>query len=119
MLSERVSAQWRHRLFIGYAVAMLLVFLTPTPDTGIEFSYIDKVAHFGLFFGFTLLFYLDRHARLGRIFLISVIFAAAIELVQWGLPFREVELADFIAGSAGAGLAAVALLLLGGQRQEP
>ncbi len=119
-LSDRVTPQWRHRLFIGYAAAMVLAFLTPTPDTGIEFSYIDKAVHFGLFFGFTLLFYLDRHARLGWIFLISVIFAAAIELVQWVVPFREVELADFIAGSAGAALAAAALLLLGrhGRRRD-
>jgi VanZ family protein len=112
-LPDRLTPQWRHRLFVGYAVAMLLAFLTPTPNTGIEFSYIDKVAHFGLFFGFTLLFYLDRHAGLGRIFLISVIFAVAIELVQWVLPFRDVEVADVLAGAAGAALATVALRLLG------
>lgn len=110
MLSERLPPQWRHRLFVAYAVAMILAFLIPTPDTGIEFSYIDKAVHFGLFFGFTLLFYLDRHLSLGRIFLVSATFAAVVELVQWALPFRDVELADFVAGAAGAGLATLILL---------
>jgi len=110
-LFDRLRPEWRHRLFVGYAVALVLVFLTPTPDTGIEFSYIDKAVHFGLFFGFALMFYLDRRGSPGRTFLISAAFAAVVELVQWALPFREVELADFIAGAGGAALATVALLL--------
>lgn len=110
-LSDRLTSEWCHRLFVAYAVAMLLVFLTPTPDTGIQFGYIDKAVHFGLFFGFALMFYLDRHGSPGRMFLISAAFAAVVELVQWVLPFRDVELADFIAGAAGAALATVILLL--------
>jgi hypothetical protein len=110
-LSERLPPEWRHRLFIAYAVTMVVVFLTPTPDIGIEFGYIDKAVHFGLFFGFALMLYLDRRVSPGWTFLISAIFAAGVELVQWVLPFREVELADFIAGAAGAALATVILLL--------
>ncbi len=110
-LSDRLRPEWRHRLFIVYVLAMLLVFLIPTPDTGIEVRNIDKAVHFLLFFGFGLMFYLDRHRGPGRIFLISAGFAAVIELVQWVLPFRDVELADFLAGAAGAALAAVLLLL--------
>ncbi len=110
-LSDRLTPEWRHRLFLAYAVAMLLVFMTPTPETGIEFSYVDKAVHFGLFFGFALMFYLDRRVTPGRTFLISAIFAAGVELVQWVLPFRDVELADFIAGAAGAALATVILLV--------
>ena len=110
-LSDRLTPEWRHRLFLAYAVAMLLVFMTPTPETGIEFSYVDKAVHFGLFFGFALMFYLDRRVSPGRTFLISAIFAAGVELVQWVLPFRDVELADFVAGAAGAALATVILLV--------
>jgi VanZ family protein len=110
-VSDRLTPQWRHRLFVVYAVAMLLVFLTPTPDIGVEFSYIDKAVHFGLFFGFALMFYLDRRANPWRTLLISAILAAGVELVQWVLPFRDVELTDFLAGSAGAALATVILLL--------
>jgi VanZ family protein len=111
-LLDRLTPEWRHRLFVAYAVAMLLVFLTPSPDVGIEFGYVDKALHFGLFFGFALMFYLDRRRGPGRMFLISAAFAAVVELAQWVLPFREVELADFIAGAAGAALATVAVLLL-------
>ena len=110
-ISDRLTPQWRHRLFVAYAVAMLAIFLIPTPNIGIEFGYIDKAVHFALFFGFALMFHLDRRVTPGRTFLISAIFAAGVELVQWVLPFREVELADFMAGAAGAALATVILLL--------
>jgi VanZ family protein len=111
-LSDRLTPQWRHRLFTLYLVVMMLVFLAPTPDTGfIESRFIDKVVHFVLFFGFAVLFYVDRAATAGRTFLISAAFAACIELVQWVLPFRSHEFADFVAGSAGAGLAAVLMLM--------
>jgi VanZ family protein len=110
-LSDRLTPEWRHRLFIAYAVAMLLTFLTPTPDFGIEFGYIDKAVHFGLFLGFALMFHLDRRGSPWWTLLISAILAAGVELVQWVLPFREVELGDFIAGAAGAALGAVLVLL--------
>jgi VanZ family protein len=111
-LSDRLTPQWRHRLFVAYVVAMVLVLLTPTPDTGVEFSHIDKVAHFLLFFGFALVYFFDRKANPGRMFLMSALFAAAVELVQWVLPFRDVQLADFVAGAAGAGAGAVLVLLI-------
>jgi hypothetical protein len=112
-LSDRLTPQWRHRLFIAYLVVMMLVFLTPTSDFGfIESRFIDKVVHFMLLFGFAVFFHLDRAAAPGRIFLISAAFAAGVELVQWMLPFREAEWGDLVAGAAGAALAAVSLLLI-------
>jgi VanZ family protein len=110
-LSDRLTPKWRHRLFVAYLVGMMLVFLIPTPETGIEWSYIDKAVHFVLFLGFALVFYVDRQTHPGWMFLTSVMFAAGIELIQWVLPYRDVELADFIAGAAGAALATVILLL--------
>jgi hypothetical protein len=71
-LFDHLKPEWRHRLFIAYAVAMLLVFLIPTPDTGIEVRNVDKAVHFLLFFGFALMFYLDRHRGPGRVIIISV-----------------------------------------------
>lgn len=111
-LSDRLPPKWRHRLFVAYAVAMALVFLTPTPDTGIESRYIDKAVHFGLFFGFALVFHFDRRTTPGRTFLMSTIFAAGIEVVQGILPFRSAEWRDFVAGSTGAALATLILLLI-------
>jgi VanZ family protein len=109
-LSARLSPQWRHRLFLAYAVAMLLVFLTPTPDVEVpEWRFTDKAVHFGLFFGFGLLFHLDRAPSPAKTFLISALFAAGVELVQWFLPFRDLEWSDFLAGAAGAALAAASI----------
>lgn len=111
-LPDRLRPEWRHRLFVAYAVAMILVFLIPTPDTGVEVRHIDKAVHFGLFFGFALMYYVDRRIAPGRMFLISAVFAAGVELVQWVLPFRDVEFADFAAGALGAGFATILVLLL-------
>jgi VanZ family protein len=110
-LTDRLPSKWRHRLFIAYLVFMLVVFLTPTPETGIELTYFDKLVHFGLFFGFALFLYIDRAPSAPRTFLISIMFAAGVELAQAFLPFREVEWADFIAGAAGAGFAVLAILV--------
>jgi VanZ family protein len=102
----------RHRIFVAYVVVMVLVFLLPVPTTPLaESRHVDKLIHFGVFLGFALLFYVDRHWRVWWTFLISVAFAGGIELVQWNLPYREGDWWDFLAGAAGAGLgAAVALV---------
>ena len=92
---------------------MVLVFLLPVPPSPLtESNQFDKVVHFGIFLGFALLFNFDRHLRVGWTFLISVAFAAGIELVQWVLPYREGDWLDFIAGAAGAGLGVLLVLLI-------
>jgi VanZ family protein len=109
-LADWLTPQWRHRLFLAYVAVMVLIFLTPTPDLEMDWRYVDKAVHFALFFGFALVFFFDRRASPGRTFLVSCIFAAGVELVQWVLPFRDVELADFLAGAAGAALVTMILL---------
>ena len=110
-MKKDIPAQWRHRLFIAYVICMVLLFLTPTPDLGLEeLSHIDKVVHLGLFFGFALLFYLDRSMSPPRIFLISTLFAGTIELIQWLLPFRDLEWGDFLASAGGAALASLLVI---------
>ena len=113
----------RHRIFVGYVVAMVLVFLLPVPTTPLaESRHVDKVIHFGVFLGFALLFYVDRHWRVWQTFLIAVAFAGGIELVQWTLPYREGDWWDFVAGAAGAGLGAVVALVFerqAGRMAEP
>jgi VanZ family protein len=90
---------------VGYVVVMVLMFLVPVPSTPLtESNQFDKVVHFGSFLGFSLLFYLDRASRVAWTLLISFAFAAAIELVQWILPYRDADWWDFFAGAAGAAL---------------
>ncbi len=105
--------EWRHKVFIGYVAVMVLVFLLPVPTTPLaESRHVDKLVHFGIFLGFALLFYVDRHWRPGGTFLVSTLFAGAIELVQWRLAYREGDWVDFTAGTAGAGLGTVLVVLL-------
>jgi VanZ family protein len=113
-LSKHPAPELRHKVFIGYVAVMVLVFLLPVPATPLEESkYVDKLVHFGIFLAFALLFYIDRHWRAWWwMFLISVAFAGAIELVQWALPYREGDWVDFVAGVVGAGLGAVLVLLM-------
>ena len=94
---------------------MVLVFLVPVPTTPLaELSHVDKLVHFGVFLGFALLFYIDidRASRTGWTLLTSFAFAAAIELVQWVLPYREGDWWDFVAGAAGASVGAFLVLLI-------
>ncbi|MEP7228107.1 MAG: VanZ family protein [Gemmatimonadales bacterium] len=92
---------------------MVLVFLLPVPRSPLtESNQFDKVVHFGIFLGFALLFYFDRRLSVGWTLLISVAFAAGIELVQWVLPYRQGDWLDLIAGAAGAGLGVVLVLLI-------
>jgi VanZ family protein len=111
-LPVRLTPEWRHKIFVGYVVVIVLVFLVPVPTTPLaETRYVDKLIHFGVFLGFALLFYMDRRSSWGWMLLISFAFAGGIELVQWILPYREGDWWDFVAGAAGAGLGAVIVLL--------
>ena len=109
---ERGSwASTRHQLFVSYVVLMLLAFLLPVPNSPVaETNGIDKLVHFGIFLGFALLFYADKHSKPWRTFLLSAAFAGAIELVQGLLPYRDGDWLDFIAGSGGAALGTVIVL---------
>ena len=118
--SEHRGARWRHTVFIGYVLVMVLVFLLPVPTTPLEESrHVDKVVHFGIFLGFAMLFYIDRRPRTKWTLLVSFAFAAAIEVVQWVVPYREGDWWDFVAGVAGACVGAVLLLLIERRRLPP
>jgi VanZ family protein len=107
------GTQRRHRFFLAYVVAMMLAFLVPVPTTPLaEVRHVDKLVHFGVFFGFALLFYIDRHWRAWWIFLVGVAFAGAIELVQWFLPYRDADWLDLLAGAAGTAVGILLMLLI-------
>ena len=112
-LPDTPRSSRRHKIFILYVVVMLLAFLLPTPSTPLaESQHFDKVVHFGIFLGFALVFYGDRHATAWRTFLISAAFAGGIELVQSTLPYRQGDWLDWAAGTAGSGLGTLFVLWL-------
>ena len=111
-VSGKLSAR-RHHLFVGYVILMLVAFLVPVPTSPVaEANQVDKLVHFGIFLGFALLFYGDKHAKSWWIFFLSAAFAGAIELVQALLPYRDGDWLDFVAGSAGAALGTLLILWL-------
>lgn len=92
---------------------MVLVFLLPVPSTPLaESQHFDKLVHFAIFLVFVVLFHVDHPARVRWTLLISFAFAAAIELVQSLLPYREGSWWDFVAGAAGATLGTLLMLLI-------
>jgi VanZ family protein len=112
-LFEHPTRDWRHKVFLLYVAVMMLVFLLPVPAAPLaESKYMDKLVHLCIFLGFAALFYIDRHWKVWWTFLISVAFAAGIELAQWTLPYREGDWLDFVAGAVGAALGAVLVLLM-------
>lgn len=112
-LSPEEGSVLRHKIFVGYVALMVLVFLAPVPTTPLaESDHADKLVHFGIFLGFALLFQVDRGLKVWWAILTSFAFAAAIELVQWVLPYREGDWWDFVAGAAGATSGAVLMLLI-------
>jgi VanZ family protein len=108
---ERATAVWWHRAFLLYVAVMLMLFLLPVPfATQAETKHLDKVVHFGIFLGFALLFWIDRHPGPLATFLVSAAFAGSIELVQHALPYRHGDWTDFAVGTLGAGVGLMGLL---------
>jgi VanZ family protein len=96
---------------------MLLLFFLPIPKAPFDTPrQTDKVVHGALFLGFAVLYRLDHWPSRIRVILVSAAFAAAVELVQGMTRYRSAELADFLAGTAGA--VAGMLLLEAGRRKS-
>ena len=105
--SEHPGPAWRHTAFVAYVLFMLVLFLLPVPAGPLEeTTHIDKVVHFGVFLGFTVLFHLDRASGPAPALLASLALAAAIEVLQLLLPYRKGDWYDLAAGAAGASIGA-------------
>ena len=117
--ADRAGPLRGKHLFIGYVVLMLLVFLPPVPPTPVkEPQHFDKVVHFGIFLGFALLYRTVHAAGALRAMLTSFAFAAAIELAQWALPYREGDWWDLAADMAGAISGAFLVYAIESQRKR-
>ena len=105
--SRHTRPAWRHRAFVSYVLFMLLLFLLPVPSGPLEETrHFDKAVHFSVFLGFALFFHLDSASGPAPTLLASAAFAAAIEVLQWLLPYRAGDWWDFLAGAAGGSIGA-------------
>ncbi len=102
------NAEPRRAIFVLYVLAMVLLFLLPVPPRlNRAAGQFDGAVHFGVFLGFSLLYRLGRRPAVARALLVSVLLAGGVELVQWALPYRGGQWADFAFGAAGAGAGVV------------
>ncbi len=110
--------RYRRALLGTYAVAMLTLTMAPMPHMGGLATGLDKLVHLGMFGALAALVHWNlipaiRRARAATIALLTAVLAAGlIEILQGRLPYRDGDLADFLAGAAGALLGAVAATLL-------
>ena len=99
---------------------MLVLFLLPMPSAPLdETTHLDKAVHLGVFLGFALLFHFDTAAGAGTTLLVSSAFAAAIEAVQWLVPYRGSDWWDFAAGAVGGGIGGALILWNNRRRRAP
>ena len=109
--SWHTGLAWRHKALVGYVLFMLLLFLLPVPGGPLEeVNHFDKAVHLSVFLGFALLFHLDRASGAALTLLASFAFAAAIEVLQWLLPYRSGDWWDLAAGAAGGSIGAALVL---------
>ena len=100
----------QRRVWLGvYVVALLVLTLAPVPALARRVAatdHLDKVVHFVLLGGLTVMLYwnlaTEGHPPLGRVVGPATAFAALIELLQAPLPYRSMDLWDFVWGAAGA-----------------
>lgn len=96
------------RILIGaYAGGVLVLTLAPLPaGAGGLPRWFDKVVHFGLFVGLSLLLYWNlsdgARPRFASVVGWVAVTAGAIELVQSPLAFRSGDVWDFAWGAVGA-----------------
>ena len=95
-----------------YVVALLALTLAPLPAVANHLAatdHFDKVAHFFLLGGLTVMLYwvmaTEGHPPMGRVVGPATAFAALIELLQAPLPYRTTDFWDFVWGTVGAFLA--------------
>lgn len=112
------ARRYRHALLGAYAVALLVLTLAPMPATGGLATGLDKLIHVGLFGALAMLVHWNLVPTMHRslaatvAFLSAVLTAGMIEILQDPLPYRDGDLLDFLAGTAGGVLGAVAATLI-------
>jgi len=90
-----LASLFRILFFIALAVSLHL-FLAQGLNSGISIPHIDKVAHFIVFFGLSLLFDLGFSQSKSRALLLALFYGIAVEWLQSFIPGRQASIPDII-----------------------
>ena len=96
-----LSASYYRWLFFIALVVSGYLFFQQGEHSGINFPHLDKIAHFIVFAGLTLLVDLAFRLPLLICFVLLTGYGISVELVQGYLPQRDASIADIIADMAG------------------
>ncbi|HRZ09640.1 MAG TPA: hypothetical protein P5319_07055 [Gemmatimonadales bacterium] len=111
--ADSARARVAHALFLVYLGVMALLFLLPVPHRlDAAATRFDGITHFLIFFVYALLRQVDHRPAVARTLLGAVLLAGGVELIQWALPYRGAQWADFAAGVAGAVVGLTVSLLM-------
>lgn len=100
-------------LFWTYEVTYLSLFpIEPVSDLWFSFPYIDKLGHFGFYFGFVFLWDLyfkkiKLKKNLEYSFTLAILYGILMEVLQYTMPYeRMFDVVDILANITGAIFAA-------------
>ncbi len=131
MTGRTISFLAKHKyvvytLFLLFTIATLLLTLLPPGNfKNVELFRYDKLGHFMMFFGWTLLFGFswmiksEKKVRIWLIFLIGALFGIGTEVAQGLLPYdRTPSIYDVIADVIGSFFAVIVLAVLQSKYRE-
>ena len=101
---------------------LFLTLATGETKSNLAFNYTDKLVHIAMFTPLSLLMIVGfrKQVQFFKIhcypvkyaLIISIAFGIVIELIQWILPHRAIELSDIVSNIIGTGLGYVAYLII-------
>ena len=96
----RTSHVFKILFFIAFAISLYL-FLAQGVSSGIDLPNFDKVAHFLVFAGLSLLFDLGFNKTRFTALTLALIYGALVEYLQSTTAYREASIGDLAADMAG------------------
>lgn len=105
MLGKPACIALLRALFVTLLVAVLILSVMPAPDAPKLLSWQDKIEHFVLFAGLTVLGLLAWPGRTGSVAMAILVYGVAMELAQSMTAYRVGDYLDWIADALGVAAA--------------
>jgi VanZ family protein len=102
-------------LFVFYSFFIFVLSVIPR---GVEVGNSDKFSHFLAFFVFAVLLKVSYRTSFLKTIILSLLFGAFIEFVQFFLPYRSCELLDLVADGVGSVLGSLIISVLLSRSKE-